>query len=526
MTEEITSKNRLDTPRNIKLPRLLEAIWRDRRIGWALAIGAAVLFGLLVAMTMPRGPATTAQALIAMFAGLAVGLIAGMATRSRWAMLLAPIAHMIVIEIAWLGVPGPTVDGIRLDETFGIIALFVGRGFYALVVLLPIVLGASLGAWYARKISGQVSGKPGSLNTIARWTPTVILSILLLVLAVEIALPASTPPIPGEDGKPLPGSIAELTTVKIGGHDQELLIRGYNTSNPVFLYLSGGPGQSDLAYPRALFADLEKNFTVVSWDKRGTGYSYPGLDPASTLTFDSAVSDTIEVTNYLRERFHQDKIYLFGESYGTVLGVKTVQERPDLYYAYIGSGQMVSPKETDQRLWQDVIDYANRTGDTGLASRMIAYGKPPYKDIYAYTTVMNYYDALASDYASPEDYREKITSSGVNPLGVMASEYSLVEKINVMRGLFDMFSVMYPQLQEIDFRKDTTKLDVPVYIIDADHELSARRDLALEWYGMLDAPQKHIYTMKNAGHSAAFEGVGEFTRIMNEEVLPQTYPGR
>ncbi len=46
----------------------------------------------------------------------------------------------------------------------------------------------------------------------------------------------------------------------------------------------------------------------------------------------------------------------------------------------------------------------------------------------------------------------------------MASEYSLVEKVNVLRGLFDVFEVMYPQLQDIDFRKDATKLDVPVYL--------------------------------------------------------------
>jgi proline iminopeptidase len=387
------------------------------------------------------------------------------------------------------------------------------------------VLGASLGAWYARKMSGQSPKRYGVISTAARWLPTALVALMLLVLAVEIALPASTPAILGDDGKPVPGSIAELTPVSVNGCDQELLIRGYNTSNPVLLYISGGPGQSDLAYPRALFGELEKNFTVVSWDKRGNGYAYTGLDPANTLTFDGAVSDTVEVTNYLRERFHQDKIYLLGESYGTILGVKTVQKRPDLFYAYIGSGQMVNPRETDQRLWQNVLDYANKTGDTALLNKMQAYGKPPYKDIYAYTTVMNLYDALAGPYTIQEDYRRLVDEAGVNPLGVMASEYSLVEKVNVIRGLFDTFSVLYPKLQDIDFRKDSTKLDVPVYILAADHELPARQDLVVEWYGMLDAPDKHFYTMKNAGHAAAFEGVGEFTRIMNEEVKPATYQG-
>jgi len=96
--------------------------------------------------------------------------------------------------------------------------------------------------------------------------------------------------------------------------------------------------------------------------------------------------------------------------------------------------------------------------------------------------------------------------------------------MNVLRGLFDVFAVMYPQLQDIDFREDVTKLDVPVYILDADHELAARRDLAVEWYEGLEAPKKGIFPIKDAGHAAAFEGFREFTRIMNEVVLPDTYP--
>jgi hypothetical protein len=57
-------------------------------------------------------------------------------------------------------------------------------------------------------------------------------------------------------------------------------------------------------------------------------------------------------------------------------------------------------------------------------------------------------------------------------------------------------------------------------------ELSARSIPANEWYGMLDAPKKHSYVIENSGHATAFEGFEEFTRIMNEVVLPETYPGR
>ncbi|WP_424358969.1 alpha/beta fold hydrolase [Methanocella sp. MCL-LM] len=516
------------TPTNSKTnsPHQLAAIWRDRRIGIAIAVFVAVLFGILVALAMPRGPATNAGALFAMFGGLVAGLIAGLAMRSRWAMLLAPVAYWIVVEIAWLGVPGMTVDGVRVDNMYAIMALILGRGFHALLVLVPMILGASLGAYAARRLSGQENGKAGALVTIARWAPTALVSVLLIALAVVIVLPATTPAILGADGKPVPGSIAELTTVKLGGHDQAISIRGQDTSKPVLLYLAGGPGQSDLAMPRVLYGDLEKDFVVVCWDQRGTGKSYSSLDPASTLTFEQAVSDTIELTNYLRERFREDKIYLMGESYGTVLGVKAVQQRPDLYNAYIGSGQMVSIRETDRRLYYDLLDYANRTGDEQLSATMKAYGEPPYKDPYAGAIVATYYDKLGTPYTPPAKYTELKQASGIGPLNNLAGEYTLVEKVGTVRGLMDVYSIMYPQLQEIDLRKDANRLYVPVYILDAEYELPQRRDLATEWYNQLDAPQKRIITIHNAGHGAAMEGFEEFTRVMNETVLPETYPGR
>lgn len=57
-------------------------------------------------------------------------------------------------------------------------------------------------------------------------------------------------------------------------------------------------------------------------------------------------------------------------------------------------------------------------------------------------------------------------------------------------------------------------------------ELSARRELALEWFNMLHAPIKRIYTFENAAHAPAFEQCEAFTAIMTETVLPESYSPR
>ncbi|MCL4262932.1 MAG: alpha/beta hydrolase [Anaerolineae bacterium] len=502
--------------------RPLAYLWQHRWFGLVVTIAIAALLGVLTALTMPRGPATAVQALIVMVSSLAVGLLAGLLMRSRWAMLLAPIAYIIAVELTRLDAVGPTVDAIRFDNTFSILALILGRGFHGLVGLLPMILGVEMGVLTAQHLDGRASSRSRG-RRVARWLPTAVLTILVLTLALLILQPASTPPILGADGEPLPGSIAELTTIDVDGSQQALMIRGYDVNKPILLYLSGGPGQSSLPWPRVLFDDLSRNFILVGWDQRGTGKSYAALDPTESLTLDQTVADTVAVTNYLRERFDEEKIYLLGESWGTTLAVLAAQQRPDLYHAIIGSGQMVSQSETDRLLYEDVLEYAASTGDEELVAQMRAFGEPPYADLYGYAFVMAQYEKLYKPYTPPQAFLEKGRAANLGPWNVLGSEYNFVEKVNVFRGFLDTAFILYPQLQGLDFRQDVPRLDVPLYVLDGAAELDARRDLALEWFEQVDAPIKRIFTFKNAAHAPAFEHFEAFTDIMTETVLPETY---
>jgi pimeloyl-ACP methyl ester carboxylesterase len=514
----IASKTVLESPPTTRRPLVL--LWHYPGIALFIAAAVAALVGLWVALTMPYGPATAVQALIVMGTSLAVGLLAGLVVRKGWIVLLAALVYIIAVEWGRLDAVGPTVDAVRLDNTFSILALILGRGFHGLVGLLPMLLGVSLGTARANHLAGYLAFGRG------RWLATAVLTFFLLALVIFIVLPANTPPILGTDGEPVVGSIAELTTVPIGGHEQALMLRGYDTDKPILLYLSGGPGQSSLPWPRVLFEELTRDFILVAWDQPGTGKSYAALNPASNMTPERVVADTIEVTNYLRQRFDEEKIYLLGESWGTTLAVLAAQQRPDLYHAIIGSGQMVSQRETDRRLYVDVLAYAARTGNEALAAQMKAYGEPPYQDLTAYTFVMGYYEALYKPYTLPPAYVEKGTQARLGPWNVLGSEYNLVEKVNVLRGFIDTASILYPQLQEIDFRRDVPQLETAVYILDGAAELDARRDLALEWYELLEAPIKRIYTFENAAHAVAFEQFEAFQQMMIETVLPETYTNK
>jgi pimeloyl-ACP methyl ester carboxylesterase len=406
-------------------------------------------------------------------------------------------------------VDGPTVDGLHLGSMYGQIAFVVGRLSHGVFALAPMALGAVFGVWVAARRAGSTPAGP----SIFGWSLASLCTVAFLAVAVLVARPATTHPIVGADGAALPGSIAELRAVSIGGHEQVLMIRGRSRDNPVLLYLAGGPGGTDLG---ALRADvgLEQSFVVVAWEQRGAGKSYAAIDPLATLTLDQMVADTIAVTNYLREQFDEQKIYLVGNSWGTTLGVLAVQQHPELFHAYIGTGQMVSQRDTDRMFYDDTLAWAERTGNAALVARLRQNGPPPYENLLNYEQSNTYEHAWN---AYPE-----LNMNNEMPAILFVPEYTWIDRLNAFRGFLDSASALYPQLQDIDFRRDVTRLDVPVTIILGEHEARGRAVLARQWFDVLDASSKHLIVLERAGHRALFDQPAAFASIMSR-VLDQTY---
>jgi proline iminopeptidase len=130
--------------------------------------------------------------------------------------------------------------------------------------------------------------------------------------------------------------IDSLEAVRIGGLDQWIHVRGEHTTNPVLLFLHGGPGQAFIAMAGTFQTPWEKHFTVVQWDQRGAGKTYARNDrelQRRTMTVRQMQQDTLDMANYLRGRFQRDKIVVLGASWGSVLGLWLAHEHPEVVAA-------------------------------------------------------------------------------------------------------------------------------------------------------------------------------------------------
>lgn len=146
--------------------------------------------------------------------------------------------------------------------------------------------------------------------------------------------------------------ISILKKYQIGNTEQVLMINGANRANPLLLFLHGGPGTAQIGYARHFQKELEQHFTVVNWDQRGAGLSYSKQVLKRSMTIRQFTEDAIEIAEMLVNSFKVQKIYLAGYSWGALLALTALQERPDLFYAYYGISQVVNVREEEQAAYR------------------------------------------------------------------------------------------------------------------------------------------------------------------------------
>jgi len=331
-------------------------------------------------------------------------------------------------------------------------------------------------------------------KTALFFAVVVILNTGLIIFS---QLTAYTPSIVDENGDTPENSIAELREIELNGRKQWISLRGWDKTAPVLLFLAGGPGGTQMAAVRHELAELEKHFVVVNWDQPGSGKSYYATN-TQKLTVPTYIEDGHALTEYLKERFSQEKIYLIGESWGSALGIFLVHEYPESYHALIGTGQMVDFVETERMDYAKAMEIAKNNGDTALIEKLTANGEPPYygKDVTWKSAV--YLNYLNSYMASNPGIR----NPGYNTLrDIGSSEYGLMDKINFIRGIINTFGHVYQQLYDIDMRTDYTKLNVPIYFFLGRYDINAPTVLVEEYEQVLNAPDKGIVWFEYSGHN-------------------------
>jgi pimeloyl-ACP methyl ester carboxylesterase len=327
-----------------------------------------------------------------------------------------------------------------------------------------------------------------------------------------------TPPIRGTDGQPLPGSVAEWVRVQVRGTRQWICLRGHDCTKPVLLFLHGGPGLPELAILTG--HAWERDFVVAYWEQRGAGKSYTGAVFDETFTVETFVEDAAAVTAYLRGRFGQDRIYLVGHSWGTLLGLLLAQRYPERFRALLCMSQIARQGEAEEISYDWVLDQARQRGHASRVAWLERQGRPPYPPAAwaRYLTIQREWLA---------EYRGAMRSGNFYPLFIQrildCRAYTLRDKACYGLGALRSVKRLWPEVVATDAFAQVPRLRVPYFVFQGVHDQQTPHDLARRYVEHVEAPVKQFFSFKHSAHSPFLEEPERFASCFAEAIRIADY---
>ena len=307
-----------------------------------------------------------------------------------------------------------------------------------------------------------------------------------------------------------PQGIQRAESVRIGGIDQWINIRGKDRRNPILLVLHGGPGYVLGPMSWWFQPGWEEYFTVVEWDQRGAGKTFLINDAARQkpgMTRDRMVADAEEMVSWLRKTYGKQKIFLLGHSWGSYMGLTLAQHHPQWFYAYIGTGQATDQPESERRGWRFAMDSATKAGNQIAIRELQAiapYGQPgkaiPLKALFVQRKWVGVFGGVMA-YRKGNDMETKLTT--------LSPDYSEREIRRIWDG--NHFS-QDPLLKDViaTDMSPILSLGCPLILFEGRHDYNVNAQLAAEWFAKVKAPSKQFVWFEHSAHEAMNEEPGKF----------------
>jgi pimeloyl-ACP methyl ester carboxylesterase len=346
----------------------------------------------------------------------------------------------------------------------------------------------------------------------------LFISLLVYLLLISPGKPEA---FKDEQGNILQGSISEKVFVCIGGTKQGMFIRSKNVKNPVLLFIHGGPCFPNYFLIEKYNPGLEEYFTVCYWEQRGGGLSYNAEVSIESMTLEQLSSDAIEVSNYLRERFGKEKIYILAWSGGTTIALPVISQAPELFHAYIAMAQITRQRESERMAYNFMLKHYIKLNDQQSVLQL-----KKFNDLKTESDVISFYNSLTRDKLMHElgigTMRNVKSVFWDIFLPVWACRaYTLREKFNIWKSKINFLPGTNLKNETLitDFSEVYPKIDVPIYFMSGKYDLTVNVDLSKEYYNRLNAPLKGFYTFENSAHGPLFEEPKRFMEIMEKDVL-------
>lgn len=286
--------------------------------------------------------------------------------------------------------------------------------------------------------------------------------------------------------------VEEACFLTVGGIEQWVTMRGDHDRDPVVLLVHGGPGDVQSPF-RTAYAPFERRFVLVQWDQRGAGRTF-GRSGAAGVTLERQAADGIDLATQLRARFPGQPLVLLGHSWGSVVATAMAQERPDLFSAYVGTGQVAGWADTVRFQFEFLADAARRKGDAAMLARLQAIGRPDPTNVeqyfgFSWPLRQNLGPSDAAWFAG---MREAVKADGATEAEIRT----------IGEGMSASGRALIGTSVRTDLPATARSFALPYYLIQGRHDVFAPTVLAERYFAAVAAPRKEMVVIEDAGHFA------------------------
>ena len=263
---------------------------------------------------------------------------------------------------------------------------------------------------------------------------------------------------------------------------------------------------------------LEADFVVIEWDQRGSGKSAASIEPAAAMTMGQLVADTIELTEHLTQRFGKRQLIVVGHSWGSILGLMAVRQRPELFSAFVSTGLIANFAEGQRVAYRFLLEESERQGNRKAVAELTGLGAPPYAGpdaIAQWKRCGRWLGEFGAVWHSPEKF---------NRVGWMLSsiEYSWPEKLRFNRAAARSFDLLFGDLMSANLIEAVPRVEVPVFFAEGRHDRMAPAEVAERYFTSLVAPAKELVWFEDSAHLPQWEEKARFHEFLRSTVLPAT----
>jgi proline iminopeptidase len=303
--------------------------------------------------------------------------------------------------------------------------------------------------------------------------------------------------------------IEDARYVALGGIDQWITIRGDDVRRPILLLLHGGPGDAQSSYVSA-YDPYERHFVLVQWDQRGAGKTFAKYrDNTPELTLDRVAKDGIELAEYLHRRFAGSRIIVLGHSWGTVIGTVMVRARPELFTAYVGTGQVASWVESADAQLAFLKAKAKEPGNAAMAATLDSIGHVDPLNAAQYFTATRPLRSFMPD-------SDKAWLARMRALARDSSVLTEPDRAALNAGMTFSGRALLPTQMRERLSTDALRFELPYFVIQGQDDLFTPTGPAQSYFDKVVAPRKRMVVLEGAGHFALVTHPGVFITALEK----------